>query len=569
MDLPRSLIKEFAKSVKTNNKKPPETTAYGTIVKDGNSVYVSLDGSETLTPITTTADVISGERVIVTIKNHTATVTGNLSSPSARTDDVKEVAADVLRVDHVLSHKVTTEELVAVNATIEHLQAKLAEFDSLSTEDLEAVNADIEKLKAKYADIEYLSAGDMEAINADIENLRVKIGTFEGLSAEDLEAVNAEIENLEAENAKFVYVSADKLEASYAEIGTLKVKQGEFEKIVADQAEFNKVIANDIEANHAYIEEIESLVVDAETGNFKFANIDFSNIGKAAMEYFYAQSGLIKDVKIGDATIAGELIGVTIKGDLIEGGTVKADKLVILGENGLYYKLNVNGETVETEQTEYNSLDGKHILAKSITASKITVKDLVAFGATIGGFTITDDSLHSDVKESVDNYTVGAYLDSKGQFNFGDANSYLMGYIDEEDNYKIVLKAHDIILRGTNVSIETEIDNVKKDVDSLRDEITTLLHIESSRGLVFKNNGVSTILSVVIYHGNQRITDSETMKKVFGNSAYLEWKWQRLDEDSYGIISASDSRFMDNGFKFVLSPDDVDAKIDFMCDLIV
>lgn len=38
-------------------------------------------------------------------------------------------------------------------------------------------------------------------------------------------------------------------------------------------------------------------------------------------------------------------------------------------------------------------------------------------------------------------------------------------------------------------------------------EAATTLRIDSSRGTVFKNNEVSTVLSVVIYHGSQRITD--------------------------------------------------------------
>ena len=64
----------------------------------------------------------------------------------------------------------------------------------------------------------------------------------------------------------------------------------------------------------------------------KYASIDFSNIGIAAMKKFYSESGLIKNVVVGDQTITGELVGVTIKGDLIEGNTIKADKLVIKGK---------------------------------------------------------------------------------------------------------------------------------------------------------------------------------------------------------------------------------------------
>ena len=100
-------------------------------------------------------------------------------------------------------------------------------------------------------------------------------------------------------------------------------------------------------------------------------------------------------------------------------------------------------------------------------------------------------------------------------------------------------------------------------------EDAVTLRIESSRGTVFKNNSISTVLSVVIYKGGSRITDSATMKSIFGSTAYLQWKWQRLDDKSFGIISAGDPRFGDNGFTFSLSPDDVDTKVIFMCELIM
>ena len=67
-------------------------------------------------------------------------------------------------------------------------------------------------------------------------------------------------------------------------------------------------------AQSAKIKDLDTKKLSAEDAELKFANIDFSNIGKAAMEYFFAKSGLIKDVTIGDATITGELVGVTIKG---------------------------------------------------------------------------------------------------------------------------------------------------------------------------------------------------------------------------------------------------------------
>lgn len=306
--------------------------------------------------------------------------------------------------------------------------------------------------------------------------------------------------------------------------------------------------------------------LDVTDADIKYAQIDFANIGKAALEQFFAKSGLIEDVVVGDQKVTGTLVGVTILGDSIKGGTVIADKLVIKGEDGLYYKLNTDGNTVEKEQTDYNSLDGGVIRAKSITATKIAVDDLVAFGATIGGWHIADGGLFSGTKESVSNTSRGAYLGSDGQLNIGDSDNFVMFYVDNKGESHLAISADKFTLGKQN--IENILRDIKQDVDNVRDEITTLLRIESSRGMVFKNNAVSTVLSVVIYHGKDRITDIDKLHEVYGSSAYIQWKWQKLDEEEYGIISSADSRMSNDGFSFTLSPDDVDTKVTFMCELI-
>ena len=216
-------------------------------------------------------------------------------------------------------------------------------------------------------------------------------------------------------------------------------------------------------------------------------------------------------------------------------------------------------------------MNGSVITAKSITAEKVKVDDLVAFDATIGGFNITNSSIYSGAKESVTNTTRGIYLDKNGQISFGDADNYIRYYKASDGTYKLEISADNISIKSGSggTSLNDALDDLNNKVEVMKDEISTVLHIESSRGTVFKNNMVATVLSIVIYHGSKRITDSATMKATFGSTAYLQWKWQRLDDLSFGILSASDPRFGDNGFTFTLSPEDVDTKVTFMCELIV
>lgn len=358
--------------------------------------------------------------------------------------------------------------------------------------------------------------------------------------------------------ASDLYSETTKEDGSKETSGSLAPAKAFVEELAA-----NDITADSIKVDSAKIEKLETEKLSAEDADIKYAQINFANIGEAAMEYFYSKSGLIKNVTVGDQTITGELVGVTIKGDIIEGGTVKADKLVIKGEDGLFYKLNVDalGETTASSDEKYqNGLDGSAIIAKSITAEQISVKDLIAFGATIGGFKIGDDSIYSGTKSSVDNTTRGIYFDNDGQFSFGDSRDYIKFYKDTDGEYHLKIAAKSLIFGSSGSNVEDEIN-------TLKDEINTQVIINSSQGTTFKNNDVSTVLNIIIIRGTQYITDMETLRTAMGNNVYLQWKYQKPDEDEMGVILSSDPRLKDEGFTFIISPDDVDERITFFCEL--
>ena len=434
MALSSDLISQFVQVTK-DDKTKKETTVYGTIVEYEGNKYVRLDGSELLTPISSTADAIDGERVTVMIKNHNAIVTGNMSSPAARTDDVKDLDNKISEFEIVIADKVSTDRL----------EAEIARIDTLVSENitikgrLDANEASINELEANNVTIN----GKLEAAEAEITDLKTK--------------------KLDAEVADITYATIANLEAAQAKIGTLEATYGDFQDLTT----------KNFEAVNASIDDLNANKLSAKDADIKYANIDFANITQAAVEKIFSDSGIIKDLIVSSGQITGELVGVTIKGDLIEGGTVVADKLVVKGSDGLYYKLNTDGSTVESEQTEYNSLNGSVITAKSITATKISVDDLVAFGATIGGFNITESSLYSGVKASVNNTTRGIYLDKEGQVAFGDASNFLKYYKAEDGTYKLEVSAQSIKFSASNKNLETALDNtIVKSVEEFYQSIS-------------------------------------------------------------------------------------------------
>lgn len=452
MALSNEIVSQFAKLTNGNKETEKEDILYGTVVISDGKKYVRLDGSNMDTPISSTTNIKANDRVMVMIKDHAAIVTGNITSPSADQESVDDlnnktddISNQVTKFGIIVSYKISTDDITALNATFEAMKAISGKFS-----ELDAVTAEIETLQAKIASVEYLDANDISAINAEIENIQANFGSFTGVTTEDLNAFNAEITNLTARVGNFTYVSTEVLNAMKATIRDLDTK-----KLSAEQADL------------------------------KYANIDFSNIGEAAIEKVFADSGIIKDLVVSGGKITGELVGVTIKGDLIEGNTIKADKLVVKGSDGIYYKLNFEGGTFsEGEEVPTDGLHGSVIVANSITAEKISVKDLVAFGATIGGFHITNDSLYSGVKSTVDNTTRGIYLDNDGRIAFGDSNSYIKYYQDQNGDYKLEISAGSILIGSSGKNVETIVDDAQSTADAAKatadDAQTTALRAESS-----------------------------------------------------------------------------------------
>ena len=411
MGLSHDLISQFVKVTNDRQTVKKETIAYGTAVELDGKKYVRLDGSEMLTPVSSTADAEANERVTVLIKDHTATITGNASSPAARKQSVDDVVDQITEVEILVANKVSTEDLdaergrintlVSENVTIkERLTASEADIDNLeantvSTTELNAQKARIDNLETNMltvgaADIKYATIESLEVTDADFRNLESDYGTFKTATADNFTAVNASIDNLDA----------------------------------------------------------------------TYANIDFANIGEAAVEKFYAVSGIIQNLTLETGVVVKELIGVLISGDLIKGNTIQADKLIVRGEDGLYYKLNVDtlGETTASADPKYqNGLDGSVIIAKSVTAEKVAVDDLEAFGATIGGFNIEKDSIYSGVKSSINNTTEGIYLDNSGQIAFGDSSNFIKYYKDQNGDHKLEISADSILFGSSKKSVETSI----------------------------------------------------------------------------------------------------------------
>jgi hypothetical protein len=484
MSLSSDLISQFVKATKDNEKPKSETTVYGTIVYDGKP-YVKLDGSELLTPVTTTADVEDGERVTVLIKDHTATVTGNVSSPAARTDAVKDLGKQITEFETVIADKVSTKDFDAQTGRIDQLVAD----NVIIRGELTAVKADVGELEADNVTInEKLTANEGEITKLKAEKIDVEIADAKYATIENLDATNADVYNLETTYLQFEEATGNRLNAFEANLTNL---------------------------------------------DSRFATIDFANIGEAAIEKLFTESGIIDNLVMSEGHVTGELIGVEISGDLIKGNTIQADRLIVKGEDGLYHRLNIEGgvtttETVSEEELQ-NGLHGNVIIAKSVTADKVNVTDLVAFDATIGGFQITDEAIHSEGKASADNGNRGIYLDKYGQFSIGDDDNYVRYFRDVDNAYKLMIAAESINtqIKKATEALEQTIYEVNKHFSFDENGLTikageNAMSIRVDNDIViFEKNGVQFGWwdGIDFHTGNIMIEVQERAQ--FGNFAYV------------------------------------------------
>lgn len=435
MALSKNLISDFVKATTDDKKTAEETTLYGTIIEYNGSKYVRLDGSDMLTPYTATVAAKAGERVRVSVGKHSATVTGNVSSPAARTGDVEELGQKVDTFDAVVANKATIKDLEVERARVDDLVADNVVIKNQLTAD----SAEIKDLKADNVDIK----GKLTARDAEIENLKAN-----KIDAEVVSANYATIKNLEATQASVKELSANKanitdLTAATGRIDKLESKDIETDKLIAGKADIT-----DLTAATGRIDNLESKNIETDNLVAKKADIDLANVNNA-----WINKGILKDgsigsaaihegavtnAKIADATIEAAKIK-SINADSIVAGTIKTERLIIAGPDGQ--------DSIVKAINIANGVSEAKVNGQKIQAASIDVVDLSAFQAKIAQFDMSQNAIYSG-KLAINDPTSGVYISTTG-FGLGD------GALTSKKESPIQMYADGIFkLKGKNSSLE-------------------------------------------------------------------------------------------------------------------
>lgn len=423
--LSTELVSEFVKVVSNNNKKDTkkEWTGYGTIVEMDGVKYVKMDGSDLLTPASSTTDTVPGERVTVSVKNHQLLVTGNISSPAARTDDLKETASDVKEIGNnitemeiAIADKVSTKQfdaekaridvLVADNVTIrQNLTANKAEIDELTAETVKIEG----RVSANEARFETIVADKMDIEAADLRYAKIT----------DLESTNTKVNNLQATYAEFASTTTDKLAANEASINKLST-----DKLDAQQAALTYATIAQLDVQKGRIDDLEAEVADIDTLIFGSASGDtihtsFANAVIAQLGNAQIKSAMIDSVSA-DKLTAGDVITNNVRVMSEDGKLLISDETIQISDDTRVRvqigKDAIDDYSINIWDAEGNLMFSKGGITDSAIKEAIIRNDMVSDTANIAAHKLDIDSLFEEINGSTKTIkSTRIYLDDEGQ----------------------------------------------------------------------------------------------------------------------------------------------------------
>lgn len=280
-----------------------------------------------------------------------------------------------------------------------------------------------------------------------------KIATWQ---VPEVDGANIRLQSIAAGVLAGGAVGADNLQDNSVDTRAIVAESVTAEKLAAASVTADKIAAGAITADFIEAGSITADKLNADSVDAEYAKINFANINNTAVKKLFADTGLVTNLVIKDGKITGELSAVTVNADTIQAGTLSADRLILQGDDGLYYKINASSSGLTqsdlTEDQYKNYIDGSVLVAKSVTTTQLAAESVTANeiaggtitaaqiatntieAANIKGNTITTNQLSSEVGDNLNlssnksinsivsglTQTFAQFEQPSGTFNVGD-----------------------------------------------------------------------------------------------------------------------------------------------------
>lgn len=143
-------------------------------------------------------------------------------------------------------------------------------------------------------------------------------------------------------------------------------------------------------------------------------------------------------------------------------------------------------------------------------------------------------------------------------------------YIEYDPKTKQLTISADSVLIGDS-TVSSVVNKASSDAAAALAETKDLvtLRIDSSRGTVFKNSAVSTVLTVRCYKRGQEITTLGSLKQaMLDSTARIRWYVLREGDADWVSLADSDHMISNDGFTLTVTPDDVTVKCTFKAEIV-
>ena len=324
MGIDRSLLNEFVK-ITNDKKETKQTQLYGTVVTQGNSKYVKIDGSEIITPVRSTTDIKDDERVIVKIDNHMATITGNMTNPSVGNDRVEFTEGKIDRFDHLFAGNITAENIAANSITSDKILA-----GSITTDKLMAESIIADKIAADAIESKHIKADAIEAEH-------IKAGA---ISADKIDAGIITSDHISSGT-----ITADKIATGTITAGSGIIAEGAIGSAQISSLDVAKLESGTIDTSKIYIAGADGHL------QLKGNRLQvFDGLGNKAIER----------VSVGDVNGDGSKFGLRVRG--ADGETI------LLDENGVTSEGITDGSITNNKISDDANIDGAKLNINSVVS---------------------------------------------------------------------------------------------------------------------------------------------------------------------------------------------------------
>lgn len=545
MDLKvQKMLAETVTNVSKNTVSPYNTTAKVTSITD-DTVYVQIPGSENSTPVKArSVSVKVGDTVDLSVSHSDTHITGNRSDVAVSQTTADSIASDVEANKLLLDNEIvmTGNKIKAVNNNINLINnnmdiqnSKIEVMDSTITAHGSSIEAIDSTVKMQGSSIETINS-NISNIDSTVKSQGSKITTLESTvntQGSSIETINSNISNIDS-TLETHRSSISALDSNIKIINTaFVIKDGKL----------------------TGISEIVTGILDA-----GYVTTDLLNASVGWIENGKIKEGAIGTVEIADSSITTAKIK-ELSADTIKTGTLKTECLILTTdevdpETGKKKVALITALNAKTKSGEGNILDGAVIADDTITASKITVVDLKAFGATIGNFTIDTSNIHNG-KTGLTDPTNGIYIgtdgialgqgslldmtddspfrvESDGDFHLGGKNSNYINF--DAFNGELNIDAKSIKMGSSSIATVKNVSDAKdaaisaaasdattKANSAKTDAISAAASDATTKANNAKSDAVSTAASDATAKANAAKTDAiSTVNETLKNYATLE-----------------------------------------------